>query len=181
MAIQTIFMKVIPDFPNYAIDKTGQVWSRYKDNHGNIGDGWRKLKSIIDSSTGYPIVTLVHNGVRKNKAIHRLLAEAYIPNPHKKAHVNHKDCDKTNNSLDNLEWATPKENGSHAASNGRYQPQIDTNSIAIVQLCPSTGRRIATYSSLHKAGRQTGIAWQNIWKVCNNLRNTAGGFKWEYE
>lgn len=60
------------------------------------------------------------NGKRKGLYVHRLLAMAFIPNPDNKPCVNHIDCNKQNNSLDNLEWCTHKENSVHASKKGRY-------------------------------------------------------------
>lgn len=62
---------------------------------------------------GYLMVKLYKNNIRSNKKIHRLVAEAFIPNPENKPQVNHADENKTNNSLDNLEWMTAKENINH--------------------------------------------------------------------
>lgn len=65
-------------------------------------------KSLNDS--GYWCVSLCKNGKAKSKRVHRLVAEAFIPNPENKTQVGHKDESRTNDSLENLEWVTPEEN-----------------------------------------------------------------------
>ena len=172
--------KLIQDFPNYRISEDGVIESCYKFKTSIPCDVWREVKQIYDKSCGYMIVTLCHEGVRKNKRVHRLLTEAFIPNPSNKAHVNHIDGNKLNNSLDNLEWATPKENTNHAIKTGLCDPAAHSRR-EIVQLDKDTKAVIATFPSLHEAGRTTGVVWQNIWKVCDGRRKTAGGFAWAYK
>lgn len=172
--------KLIQDFPNYRIREDGVVESCYKYKTNIPCDVWREVQHIYDNSCGYMIVTLCHEGVRKNKRVHRLLAEAFIPNPSNKAHINHIDGVKLNNSLDNLEWATPKENTNHAIKMGLCDPAAHSRR-EIVQLDKDTKAVIVAFPSIHEAGRTTGIACQNIWKVCDGRRKTAGGFAWAYK
>jgi hypothetical protein len=77
-----------------------------------------KSKSIWVSKIGYPCVSISEHGSNKNLYIHRIVAEAFIPNPEGKKTVNHIDGDKTNNFISNLEWATFSENMAHAYSSG---------------------------------------------------------------
>ena len=72
-----------------------------------------KLKQGKDSN-GYLMVTLCKNGKTKSYYVHRLIAEAYIPNPDNKPQVNHKNGNKTDNRIENLEWVTISENRQHA-------------------------------------------------------------------
>ena len=67
---------------------------------------------------GYCKVTFYDNGVTKHTTVHRVVAEAFLPNIYNKPSINHKDCNKLNNSVDNLEWVTHKENIHHAERNG---------------------------------------------------------------
>lgn len=171
---------VISGFPNYRINRNGEVFSNYKYKTNRVSDTWRPVKHVLDSGTGYLVVTLVNDGIRKNQAIHRLLAQHFIPNPENKAHVNHIDGDKQNNCLSNLEWSTPQENAAHAVRIGLCDNRTQSQSLAVAQLDRESGEVIAEYPSLHEAGRATGIAWQNIWKVCDGRRMTAGGYFWKY-
>lgn len=70
------------------------------------------------TSQGYLAVTLAKNKVNTKIRVHKLVALNFIPNPENKPHINHKDGNKHNNSVDNLEWVTPKENTKHAIENG---------------------------------------------------------------
>ena len=173
-------MKTIDSFPNYAIDQDGNVFSEYKFKTSIICDEWRPVKPVLDKGTGYFLVTLVHEGVRKNQFIHRLLATAYIPNPLNKAQVNHIDGNKQNNVLNNLEWVTPKENAQHAVRTGLCDARTLSQSVGVIQYSLD-GQEVGRHVSIHEAGRSTGVAWQNISKVIRGIRNTAGGFSWKYE
>ena len=172
--------KLIQDFPNYRIREDGVIESCYKFKTNIPTDVWREVKPIYDKSCGYLIVTLCHEGVRKNKRVHRLIAESFIPNPQNKAHVNHIDGNKLNNTITNLEWNTPKENTNHSIKLGLHDPSRLRNS-AVIQICKDSGKTIAEFFSIHEAERSTGIANQNIWKVCNGKRKTAGNYVWAYK
>ena len=104
-------MKKKHPYFNYLVTKDGQVFSE---------DG-RKIKQYKNES-GYLIVNVKdpEDGVQRRRRVHRLVAETYIPNPEEKPEVNHKDGDKTNNQVGNLEWATSKENKDHGWAKGLY-------------------------------------------------------------
>ena len=99
----------------YAITKTGKVWSYPKQNgyykESKLHNG--KFLSQCINHKGYTIVQFNH----KRYFLHRLIAETFIPNPDKKSQVNHKNCNKLDNRIDNLEWCTHKENMEHAKFN----------------------------------------------------------------
>jgi hypothetical protein len=97
----------------YSISNTGKFRN---DKTGKI------LKPSI-GSTGYYVVNIKPNGrIGKSYSlkIHRLIAEAFIPNPENKPQINHKDCNRLNNNIENLEWVTNKENNIHAIENDRF-------------------------------------------------------------
>ena len=75
-------------------------------------------KSQVTDKYGYNYVSLYENQKHKQGMVHRMVAQAFIPNPEKRPQVNHIDGDKLNNSLENLEWVTPQENIAHAKETG---------------------------------------------------------------
>lgn len=81
------------------------------------------------NSWGYAVTTIVGTIGRKNVKIHRLVAEAFLPNPKNKTDVNHIDSDRTNNILSNLEWCTRKENMVHAAINNRIKTKLTISDV----------------------------------------------------
>ena len=173
--------QIINEYPAYKITDTGEVYSLFKYKTSIITDEWRLVQPVLDKSCGYYIVTLCDgNGRRQNKRVHRLLMEAFVPNHKNKAHVNHIDGNKLNNCLTNLEWATPSENAIHATANGLCDDRRKAQEVAIIQM-DTNFNVIAEHVSLHQAGRNTGIAWQNISKVVRGIRHTAGGFRWKYK
>ena len=173
--------KIIKDFPYYKISSEGKIYSCFKFKTSIPCNTWREVKQIYDKSCGYMIVTLCDGkGLKKNKRVHRLLMEAFIPNPNNYPQINHIDGNKLNNSLDNLEWCTAKHNSREAIRLGLCDQRTLDQSVAIEQYSKE-GIYIQSFTSLHEAERCTKVAWQNIWKVCNNLRKSAGGYWWKYK
>lgn len=102
--------KDIDGFPDYKISSEGKILRISKNYY---------LKPCLDKSIGYFVVNLYDTKGRPHrKFLHRLIAEAFIPNPENKRTVNHIDGNKSNNELSNLEWATDSENMLHAFSHG---------------------------------------------------------------
>ena len=154
----------------YEVSNLGRVRSL---NYRNTG----KVKELIshDNGFGYLIVELRNSGNRKTYSVHRLVAQAFIPNPDNLPEVNHRDLCKTNNCLLNLEWCSRKYNLEYSdiCGRGRYP---------VLQFTKS-GEFVKEYESLSDASRQTGIFKQNIRRCCLNklLWKSAGGFIWRYK
>lgn len=117
--------KDIKDFEGiYQISNLGRIKRLAKRiyNEGLIGKKYFDSKErILKPSTiskGYKGITLTKDKKRYSKKVHRLVAETFIPNPENKPQVNHIDCNKENNRIDNLEWCTNSENQIHAFKNG---------------------------------------------------------------
>lgn len=89
-------------------------------NFGNVKNvATNKERKLLLNKDGYVEIVLCKDNVRKAVRVHRLVAEAFVPNPDNKPEVNHKDFDKANNHPENLEWATRKENVNHSDARGR--------------------------------------------------------------
>ncbi len=121
----------------------------------------------------------------KNYRVHRLVAEAFIANEKNKPQVNHKDGNKKNNNVENLEWCTNGENQIHAFKNGlnhhtRISGADDKRSHA-VYMCDLQGHVIKNFGSINEASRETGIAVSSICDVLKKSNHhTAGGYSWRY-
>lgn len=134
------------------------------------------------STNGYARVNLTsaYNDKTKQtmKLVHRLVAQAFIPNLKNLSDVNHKDEIKTNNNLDNLEWISHRDNLNYGTRNERM---AKSNSKPIQQLDMKTRLIIATYPSASIASKETGILISSISMVARGKYKTAGGYGWRYQ
>lgn len=106
----------------YEVDERGNVFSIVSDAHRRA----RILKQYPNEN-GYMKVNLYDlQGKCKKKYVHRLVAEAFIPNPDNKSNINHKDCNVKNNIVENLEWCTQSENVSYCVRLGRHNNSFTT-------------------------------------------------------
>lgn len=136
-----------------------------------------------EDSKGYLRVRLSLHDKKATAKVHRLVAIAFIPNPYGKPQVNHKDTDKHNNNVWNLEWVTNGENQIHAYKHGKNYVTgfAGRKKRPVCKLDLNTGEIIETYKSLADAGRENGLHDTNIHKVLNGTRSSCGGFGWKYE
>lgn len=116
---------------------------------------------------GYRMVVLFRDGVGKSVSVHRLVAEAFIPNPDNLPEVNHKDENPANNRVENLEWCTRQYNIEY--SKAKRVAQFDKD-----------GEKLAEYRSIGVAADMTGIGRTSINNALSGWSKTAGGYVWEY-
>lgn len=164
--MQKEIWKPVKGFENrYLISNEGQVYSIVK----------KSLLKPMKTEKGYLYVDLRCNYKRKPKKIHRLVAETFLENPYAKKEVNHKDGNKLNNTVGNLEWCTRSENLLHAYATG-----LKAQKIVAVDMFTVDGTFIKQFESIKNAERFTGINRSTISACCRNKANTAGGYVWRY-
>lgn len=174
----------ITDYPMYEVNEDGTVFSKFSN---------KVLKTNV-SGSGYHTVELFNNEGSKRFLVHRLVAMAFLPNPDLLPQVNHKDEDKSNNDVKNLEWCTAEYN-MHYGVMGKIRhtlidyskPSYKENAIkngkkaskAVKQFL--NGRLVAEYESGKEASRETGVNHSHILETCRGKRKSAGGFTWQYK
>lgn len=147
----------------YLVNKNGEVKSLCKKNP--------RILVPCNGPRGYKLVSIFENGEKKTRRVHRLVAEAFIPNPDNKPEVNHIDGDKGNNSVDNLEWATRSENEYHAyRCLGFKAYEHPTKKV----VCIETGK---IYNSMVDAAKDNSTSRGAISNSVRGMQS-AGGFHW---
>lgn len=145
---------------------------------GNEGEYFRKGKIMSAISTqGYSKIGLRKNNF-KHFFIHRLVAEAFIPNPENKPFINHKNGIKTDNHVNNLEWCTASENIRHRVDVLGIKTQMgikNKNSKPVLVIHPSGKKEI--FAARREAARVLNIGQGNIVAVLRGAQQTAHGFK----
>ena len=127
-----------------------------------------------ENRNGYMTVHLRDKGVERRAMVHRLVAEAFIPNPNGFRDVNHKNGDKSDNRVENLEWTSHADNMTHSfrelGKNVRHIVQLDLDN-----------NFIERWNSIIEASEATGICRTNIGECCRGNRKHTKGYKWKYE
>ena len=115
--------------------------------------------------------------------IHRLVALAFIPNPSNYDQVNHIDCDKLNNNVNNLEWCNNSMNQLHAYKNGlqdRSKYYAGRPRREVEQIDKDTGEVLRIFPILMSIKDELGLNWSNVRQVCIGSRHTCGGYNWKF-
>lgn len=177
--------KIIEGYPLYTIDENGNVFSLRKN---------RYLKPIYHKN-GYAFIDLFLDGkTHKIVSIHRLVAKAFIPNPYNLPQVNHKDENRSNNHVSNLEWCTAKYNQNYGTCKQRRMAHTNyadpkrklimsingkKNSIPVDQFTKD-GKWVARHNSTMDVQRNLGYHNSHISGCARGKVKSAYGYVWRY-
>lgn len=172
----------IDGFPNYMVSNTGEIKSL---NYNKTG----KEKVLIPHklSNGYLGINLYDNDKKScYLLIHRLVAQAFLPNPNGCRIINHKDENRSNNSVNNLEWCSHKYNLNYGNRNSKLSEKLHNNPLISTPVIQYSIMKelIREFPSLSEAVRHLncpnrGSAIKNILRSCNSDDATAYGYKWK--
>lgn len=181
--MQEIWKDVVGYEGLYKISNLGNIISARR----NYNKGCKYLTPF--ENNGYDRVTLVVNYKRKNYLVHRLVAEAFIPNVEQKEVVNHIDGNKKNNTVDNLEWVTKQENTFHAINTGLRSASVPPHGnykrgnsprAKVVYQYDLNNHFIAEWSCAEDAADHVNGRKDSISRCCRGERRTHKGFVWKY-
>ena len=168
-----MFKRII-GFENYSVNENGVVVNMITSH----------IKSPCPNNKGYLFVDLYKHNRRHREYVHRLVANAFIPNPQNKPYINHIDGDPTNNTFDNLEWCTPLENVEHASKTictmKQYFLANNKRKKAVKQIDYKSGRLINVFPSIREASRATNIPSSNIVCVLKGRQSRTKNYSWCY-
>lgn len=154
----------------YQVSNLGRVKSL---NYNRTGK--EKIMKCGYDKDGYIRVLLTNNKKERiMKKVHRLVAQAFIPNPYNLPMVNHKDENPSNNIVSNLEWCDAK-------YNNNYGNSVIKRSKQILQIDITTNIIINIFPSMMEIQRKLNIPTSHICSCCKGRYKTSGGYKWSYK
>ncbi len=150
------------------------------------GNTCTHIKKVRMNKQGYLYTNLHKNNKTKSFKIHRLVCEHYITKQENKIWVNHKDGNKLNNCVDNLEWCTPSENATHAFKNNlrfvwnKGKRFSETKINKKVNQYDLDGKFIKTWNCIAEASEYYNVSSSCIIRVCKKIKKTCRNFIWTY-
>ena len=152
-------------------------------NLGKVKNKNNKLLKLKKDKNGYLIAYLYKNSIMKCKKVHRLVAKAFIPNLENKPQVNHKDGNKQNNNVNNLEWCSNRENIIHCWENNLHTKKFGNKHDGARKILQYDldGNFIKCWGSIVEASKYYNTTINNLWACLNKKSKTAKGFLWEYK
>ena len=170
--------KIISDYPNYKVDVLGNVYGKSVCQK-NINGEWRKVNGTIVK--GYLKCKIRNEKGCKLVFVHRLVAKAFIDNPLDKETVNHINCNKLDNRVENLEWATPKEQIIHADKNNLIDRKaIGFTKRVIFKQFTLDGFYIQNCIGIEETAKKLGVSPTAISQNLRNVSKSCSGFRFEY-
>lgn len=170
----------------YQVSDLGRVRSLERDVYNPRGNVMRHIEEKIlvqrINKHGYVRVNLYLNGKIKTISTHRLVAEAFLPNPENKSQINHIDEIKTNNAVSNLEWCNAQYNINYGTRTTRAVKncrsfKLGDSPRAKAVFCEELNK---TFDCARRAEEELGICRSCVGKVCRGEVKTAGGFHWRF-
>ena len=153
--------KPIKNATNHWVDVDGNIYAFDKrNNHGN-----KLIKKSQHIVHGYSYCGITYNGKNISKRVHRLVAEAFIPNPNNYHVIGHKNNIKNDNRVENLYWTTVSENTQKAYDDGlayNKKGYEDEQSIPVIMFETSTNKKLQEFGSISEASKATGISKTTI-------------------
>lgn len=172
----------------YEVSNTGKIRNLNYRNQGRI----REFQKSINGG-GYEFVHIYDKGKTRKMMVHVVVAKAFIPNPEGKPQVNHKDGNKRNNRVENLEWVTQSENMLHAYRTGlsentrKYARQhmreishlgVEKRMVPIKATNVETGE-VRVYGTIKEACKDLGVLQWDVYNVTSGQKDHAKGYKFE--
>lgn len=158
--------RTVKEYDHYEVNQYGDV--RHKQR--------KRILKPRSNKGGYLYVNFKINGKNINFAVHRIVANAFIPNPNGYTEVNHKDYDKNNNCVNNLEWVTSSDNKRHA-----YKLEENKKSRGKkVKQYTKDGNYIKTFDSLSLAAKEFNCSVCAISNCCLGRSKSSQGFLWRF-
>lgn len=167
----------------YQVSNLGRVKSLDRIVSNNGGFMCRNGKLLYQGTVkGYKKVSLCKNSIMKHYLVHRLVIQAFIPNPQNYPYVNHKDENKQNNCVDNLEWCDRSYNNNYGSRNERASITLTNRSDLSVPIKQYTleGKFIKEWPSIMEASRKTNTSPSSIYMCCINKYMQSNGYLWHY-
>jgi hypothetical protein len=176
---------------------TNEIWKPIKGYEGlyevsNLGNvkslnyshtGKPKLLKLCKLKNGYLMVQLSKNSVTEKRLVHRLVAQAFLPNPDNLPEVNHKSEIKSQNNVENLEWCSSSYNHSYGTGTKRMVAKRNNNNCnnaeKPVKQITLNGTLVTIWPNINEAGRN-GFNIGCISMCCNGKRNSHKGYLWEF-
>lgn len=170
--------RAVPGYEGlYEVSNMGRVRSLDRWVKGHKGTPYFKpgrLLSIVIDHKGYCVVNL---RTRNRQYVHRLVAVTFLSNPNDLPMVNHKDENRANNKVDNLEWCDNRYNLNYGSVKDKMRRHCLTRK-PVLQI-DKEGNVVNEFESLSDAAKCVGVPYQNIAFCCKYSSRTAGGYKWK--
>lgn len=152
---------------NYTVTKDGKVFSPFG----------KELNPWVENNSGYKLIRIRIDKKPKCLRLHRLVAEAWLPNPHNKTFVKHKNDNKNDNTVDNLEWGENSDNTKEGYTNGCYKSSKRSHDVKVVH---KVTNEVQIFKSIRAAAESLGLNRKNITAILKNKKQNYYDYEFYY-